>query len=103
MEFTLNGFVIEGNTRIGKYSKFNLYRLVEVKEGKKAGTFVRDACWYDATLEKCLQEIARLTMASAEEIDSIESYIKTYKEMSENLGSQIREFNDKVIKEIING
>ena len=96
MEIELDGFVIEGSKRIGKYSKFNLYRLHTRQSGKKTGEVVRKAEWYDATLEQCLKTIVQSKLSDLGQV-TVEEYLKKYEKITKDLQSDI----DKV-KDILN-
>lgn len=88
MEIQLDGFIIEGSKRIGKYSKFNLYRLHTRQSGKKAGEVVRKAEWYDATLEQCLKTIIQSKLSDIGQV-TVDEYLKRYQKITEDLQKDI--------------
>ena|SRR5690606_13438290 len=100
MEISLDGFVIEGSTLIGKYSKFNLYRLYTVAEGKMAGKVIKKAEWYDTSFENCLKTIVQKRLEQGGEFLGIEDYLKRYEEIGNNLSAEIETVN-QTLRELI--
>lgn len=101
MKFELDGFLIESNSLIGKYSKFNLYKLNTIQSGKMEGKVLKEAMWFDASLEKCLKEVVRLRMEEERDVKSIEDYIKKFKKIAEKLEKEIARFDKEAIDAII--
>lgn len=95
MTIELDGFVIEGSKRIGKFSKFDLYSLHERKEGKKKGEIVRRAEWYDTSLEKCLKRVLEIRQQSLGKL-SMDEYLEQYNAIVDKFTEELKLVTDKL-------
>lgn len=100
MKIELDGYVIETNSLAGKFSKFNLYKLNTIKEGKLAGRVMKEAIWYDTTFTNCLKTIAQHRLEEEDKL-KLEDFIKRFEEVSEKLMKEIVDINDKIIDKIM--
>jgi len=99
MQIELGNYVIEGSELIGKYSKFNIYKLYTVKEGKLAGKVIKKPLWYHTTLEKCLNTIAQSEMKAIGKVD-METYLKEYERVSNLIKEYCATISEK-FKELV--
>mgnify|MGYP003645632818 CR=1 FL=1 len=99
MIIELDGYIIEGTKRIGRYSKFDLYRLHERKEGKRKGEIVKKVVWYSANIKQCLQAITQSRLSTVDEL-SADEFLKKYDEVSvkikEDINKVVKAFDDLV-------
>lgn len=101
MKLSFEGYEIESNKLIGKFSKFNLFKLNTIQTGKMKGKVLREAQWFDTTLENCLKEIAKQRMETGEETKTVDKYIKKFEKMSKQLDEEIKRIDKEFIQALI--
>lgn len=101
IKFELDGFVIKGSDRIGKYSKWDLFSYMTVAKGKHKGKKINQERWYDCTLEKAFKEIIRIRLNEGKEELNFDNFLETYKEISDKTQIEINKVNE-TLQKIIN-